>query len=238
MHSSCLLGDTVWQFLICPHMSFTHRVHHVSNFQRSHDSLISLPCRYESMPIHRQYYRNPLHTIHTHQVLRMYIMCMYAHLCIHICMYVYIYMKYVRIYVRMSCTYIQLLTYTRFTMYCSTCSLHFHLTCSTSPQSPPTHHHHHHSTYVHTYVRTYVCTYIHTSTYTLHVFGHLVLLLYGAVVLNGQDHWVVRHSKGMVLDGLNGIFEHDLAGEGVTMVDYRVVLITIPTVHCNTRNVN
>ena len=73
----------------------------------------------------------------------------------------------------------------------------------------------------------HICTYIHTSTYTLHVFGHLVLLLYGAVVLNGQDHWVVRHSKGMVLDGLNGIFEHDLASEGVTMVVCRVVLITI-----------
>ena len=54
-----------------------------------------------------------------------------------------------------------------------------------------------------------------------------MLLLYGAVVLNGQDHWVVRHSKGMVLDGLNGIFEHDLASEGVTMVVCRVVLITI-----------
>ena len=123
-------------------------------------------------------------------------------------------------------------------MYCSTRSLHSHLTCSTRPPTissqslPPS------PLHIHAYTHTYIRTYVHTSTYTLHVFGHLVLLLYGAVVLNGQDHWVVRHSKGMVLDGLNGIFEHDLAGEGVTMVDYRVILITIPTVHCNTEEIS
>lgn len=38
--------------------------------------------------------------------------------------------------------------------------------------------------------------------------------------------------EGVLVDGLDDIFEEDLGGEGVAMVDDWLTVLTVPTVHC------
>lgn len=38
--------------------------------------------------------------------------------------------------------------------------------------------------------------------------------------------------EGVLVDGLDDIFKEDLRGESVAMVDDRLTILTIPTVHC------
>lgn len=38
--------------------------------------------------------------------------------------------------------------------------------------------------------------------------------------------------EGILVDGLDDIFEEDLGGEGVAMVNDGLTVLTVPTVHC------
>lgn len=38
--------------------------------------------------------------------------------------------------------------------------------------------------------------------------------------------------EGVLVDGLDDVFEEDLGGESVTMVDYGLAILTVPAVHC------
>lgn len=64
--------------------------------------------------------------------------------------------------------------------------------------------------------------------------GHPVLLLQAAVVLNGEDERKVRSLKSIFLASLHNIFEENLGGESVAMVDDRLTIIAIPAVQLNT----
>ena len=44
----------------------------------------------------------------------------------------------------------------------------------------------------------------------------------------------LTHLKGIVLDGLDRIFEEDLGGECVAVVDHRLIVWSIPTVQLHT----
>lgn len=48
------------------------------------------------------------------------------------------------------------------------------------------------------------------------------------------DHLLVL-DEGILVDGLDDIFEEDLGGESVAMVDDGLTVLTVPTVHCGAR---
>lgn len=54
------------------------------------------------------------------------------------------------------------------------------------------------------------------------------------MVLDGKNKWVWGGDKGTFLDDNQDIFEADLGGEGVSMVDYRIAIITIPAIQFDT----
>lgn len=53
--------------------------------------------------------------------------------------------------------------------------------------------------------------------------------------------WVHIHvnllvlDEGVFVDGLDDIFEEDLGGESVAVVDDRLTILTVPTVHCGVK---
>ena len=51
------------------------------------------------------------------------------------------------------------------------------------------------------------------------------------MLLYGQDDWVVSGGKGVLLDALYDLDEPDLRGEGVSVVDDRLTVSSVPTVH-------
>lgn len=50
------------------------------------------------------------------------------------------------------------------------------------------------------------------------------------MVLQGQDNGKGRVDEGAFIDDLNDIFEADLGGEGVTMVNDWIPVISVPAV--------
>ena len=54
------------------------------------------------------------------------------------------------------------------------------------------------------------------------------------MILDGENNWVGGGDKSTFLDDNQHILEADLGGEGVSVVDYRIAIITIPTIQFNT----
>ena len=54
------------------------------------------------------------------------------------------------------------------------------------------------------------------------------------MVLNGEDERKVRSLKSIFLASLHNIFEENLRGESVAVVDDRLTIIAIPAVQLNT----
>lgn len=76
-------------------------------------------------------------------------------------------------------------------------------------------------------------TYIQlTSQNLLELFNHDLLLRNREVILYRQDHRVWRGVEGIALDGVfEDIFQSDLAGEGVAVVDDGLTIVTVPYIH-------
>lgn len=53
-----------------------------------------------------------------------------------------------------------------------------------------------------------------------------------------KEHWkyALIVYKGVFVDGLNDRFKGDLGGQSVTVLDHRLPVWTVPTVHCNTES--
>ena len=81
---------------------------------------------------------------------------------------------------------------------------------------------------VHTYCEGYI---YNTSKDFFELPGHDSLLRDVAVLFYWQDNWVVCGGKGVLLDALYDLDEPDLRGEGVSVVDDRLTISSIPTVH-------
>ena len=54
------------------------------------------------------------------------------------------------------------------------------------------------------------------------------------MILDGENNWVGGGDKSTFLDDNQHILEADLGGEGVSVVDYRIAIVTIPTIQFNT----
>ena len=50
------------------------------------------------------------------------------------------------------------------------------------------------------------------------------------MVLDGENNWVGGGDKRTFLYDNQDILEADLGGEGVSVVDYRIAIVTIPTI--------
>lgn len=59
------------------------------------------------------------------------------------------------------------------------------------------------------------------------------LFAFGVLVLKMEKH-ILAFDEGVLVEGLNHIFEKDLGGQGVAVVDYRLGLWTVPAVNCVT----
>ncbi len=77
---------------------------------------------------------------------------------------------------------------------------------------------------------------VRTSEDLLELPGHDLLLGNVAVLLEGEDDWILRRHKGVVSDALDDVIEPDLGGEGVAVVNDGVVVRTIPAVHYKQTN--
>lgn len=71
-----------------------------------------------------------------------------------------------------------------------------------------------------------------------HLFSEVGLSNIQSLNLNiwASDHLLVL-DEGILVDGLDDIFEEDLGGESVAMVDDGLTVLTIPTVHCGARKI-
>ena len=59
----------------------------------------------------------------------------------------------------------------------------------------------------------------HVSQDLIKILGHLELLTYAAMILEGEDDGVFRADKGAVPDGVHDVLEHDVSAHGVAMGD-------------------
>ena len=63
------------------------------------------------------------------------------------------------------------------------------------------------------------------------VICHHILLLHGAVVLNGEYYGVVRLLEGVLLARGDHVLEEDPGDERVAVVDDGLVVISVPTIN-------
>ena len=57
------------------------------------------------------------------------------------------------------------------------------------------------------------------------------LLFHTTVILNGENQRIIGNLKGVGLASCDNIFEEDLGGESVSVVDNWLALISIPTIN-------
>ena len=70
-----------------------------------------------------------------------------------------------------------------------------------------------------------------TSKYFSELPGHDLLLRNVTMLLYRENDRELGSDKGMVTNALDDVKESNLGGEGVAMVDDRVVVRTIPAIH-------
>ncbi len=64
--------------------------------------------------------------------------------------------------------------------------------------------------------------------------GHSGLLLERTMVLDREDDGVGGGEEGAFVDGVHDLTEGDLGCEGVTVVNHRITVISIPTIQLHT----